>query len=90
MICIQLIDPTEIQIPDLGLIKLHDVETGESFWVDSSYKKATIQMRKNLENKIKIRNLFFNKNGIDHILINTQNSYIKPLISFFNQRTSRH
>ena len=90
LICIQLIDPSEIEIPDIGLIKLHDVETGETFWVDSSNQRASTEMKHHFSGEVEKRNSFFKKNGIDHILINTQKSYIEPLISFFNQRIARH
>ena len=90
LISIQIVDPTEIELPDIGLMKLHDVESGDTFWVDSSNKTAIAKMKHQFEAEIEKRNSFFKKNGIDHILINTKKSYIEPLISFFNQRSSRH
>lgn len=89
LICIQLTDPSEIEIPDLGLIKIHDVETGDTIWVDTSNKKIRKEMNDNFTVKTEEHLTFFKKNKIDHVLINTQKSYIEPLVEFFNKRTSR-
>ena len=32
---------------------------------------------------------FCKKNNIDHVLVNTNESYIEPLVEFFNKRISR-
>ena len=89
LICIQLTDPSEIEIPDLGLIKMHDVETGDTIWVDTSNEKIRKEMNANFTVKAEEYLTFFKKNKIDHVLINTQKSYIEPLVEFFNKRTSR-
>ena len=89
LICIQLTDPSEIEIPDLGLIKMHDVETGDTIWVDTSNEKIRKEMNANFTVKAEEHLTFFKKNKIDHVLINTQKSYIEPLVEFFNKRTSR-
>ncbi len=89
LICIQLTDPSEIEIPNLGLIKMHDVETGDTFWVDSSNQKFRKEMKINFDVKTNNKAQFFRKNKIDHVMINTSKSYIEPLVEFFNKRISR-
>ena len=89
LICIQLTDPSEIEIPNIGLIKMHDVETGETFWVDTSNIKYRQEMKNNFELKFNDNLQFFKKNNIDHVLIKTNKSYIEPLVEFFNKRISR-
>lgn len=89
LICIQLTDPSEIEIPNLGLIKMHDVETGDTFWVDSSNPKFRKEMKINFDVKTNDKAQFFRKNKIDHVMINTSKSYIEPLVEFFNKRISR-
>ena len=89
LICIQLTDPSEIEIPNIGLIKMHDVETGDTFWVDSSNSKFRKDMKTNFDLILKKKLHFFKKNNIDHVLINTRESYIEPLVEFFNKRISR-
>jgi uncharacterized protein (DUF58 family) len=89
LICIQLTDPSEIEIPNLGLIKMHDVETGDTFWVDSSNPKFRQEMKLNFDVKTNEKAQFFRKNKIDHVMINTSKSFIEPLVEFFNKRISR-
>jgi len=89
LICIQLTDPSEIEMPNLGLIKMHDVETGDTFWVDASNPKFRKEMKINFDVKTNDKAQFFRKNKIDHVMINTSKSYIEPLVEFFNKRISR-
>ena len=89
LICMQILDPSEIIIPDLGLIKMHDVESGKTFWVDTSNKKYIKEMKDNFLAKDETQKQFFKKNRIDLVQINTKHSYIEPLVDFFNQRISR-
>ncbi|MAJ44296.1 MAG: DUF58 domain-containing protein [Candidatus Marinimicrobia bacterium] len=89
LICIQITDPSEIEIPNLGLIKMHDVESGKTFWIDSSNKKVRNEMKTNFDIKSNLQTKLFKKNKIDHVLINTEKSYIEPLVEFFNKRISR-
>ena len=89
LICIQITDPSEIEIPNLGLIKMHDVESGKTFWIDSSNKKVRNEMKTNFDIKSNLQTKLFKKNKIDHVLINTEKSYTEPLVEFFNKRISR-
>tara|TARA_B100001029_G_C15059391_1_gene457066 strand:+ start:2758 stop:3633 length:876 start_codon:yes stop_codon:yes gene_type:complete len=89
LICIQITDPSEVEIPDLGLIKLHDVETGKTCWIDSSNIQYRQEMKNNFDTKLKLQTRLFKKHKIDHIHINTDKSYIEPLVEFFNNRISR-
>ncbi|MBC8197773.1 MAG: DUF58 domain-containing protein [Candidatus Marinimicrobia bacterium] len=89
LICIQLTDPSEIEMPNLGLIKMHDVETGDTFWVDASNPKFRKEMKINFDVETNDIAQFFRKNKIDHVMINTSKSYIEPLVEFFNKRISR-
>ena len=61
LICIQLTDPSEIEIPDLGLIKMHDVETGDTIWVDTSNEKIRKEMNTNFTVKAEEHLIFFIK-----------------------------
>jgi uncharacterized protein (DUF58 family) len=50
VIGIRVYDPAELEFPDIGHKKIHDPETGESFWIDTrkskereSYNKAVME-----------------------------------------------
>jgi len=84
-----LTDEKENLIPKVGLIKLQDAETGQERYIDTSdeaFQKWFVRSR--LENYEKRRSLFI-KSRLDSINIQTNQSYIKPLIEFFRLRERR-
>jgi len=90
LIAVHLIDPTEKELPALGLIKFVDAETGEDIWVDSTNnvirKKYSEYWIKNKQNLDKL----FLKSKVDKIEINIDKSYLNPLIDFFKRRSKRY
>ena len=90
LINIQILDKAEYSIPKVGFVKINDVESDISSWIDTnnSYVQSTIS------NKIKHHNNIFHafckKHKIDLISINTAQGYFQPLEHFFNNRMQRH
>ncbi|MBH49657.1 MAG: DUF58 domain-containing protein [Candidatus Marinimicrobia bacterium] len=89
LIGIRLYDPSETNLPDLGLVKVIDPETQEEFWINASrysdrmgYQEAYNNRISDLENRCK-------KNKFDLIPISTQGDYVEPLMAFFNRREKR-
>jgi uncharacterized protein (DUF58 family) len=88
LICIHAIDESEIEFPDLGLIKIHDPESQDSHWVDS-----TTILKHNMKSITQKRNddhsKFCKRHDIDLISIKTHEGVVNPLIQFFQNRISR-
>ena len=83
---LRIIDPKEIHIPDIGMVKVIDSETGIEKWIDTSSKTV----RDNYDNWWKyhtqqLKNIF-NRCGVDVAEIRTDSDYVKPLISLFKHR----
>ncbi|MBC8311258.1 MAG: DUF58 domain-containing protein [Candidatus Marinimicrobia bacterium] len=87
VVSIKFDDPSEIELPNIGMVKFHDSETQESVWIDSTSKKIKTLMKSSIIDADKNLKQFFNKNKIDFIPINTALGYIEPLVSFFTRRT---
>lgn len=86
LVALRVVDRTEMQLPDVGLIKLRDNETGQLMWVDSSdsrFRKQFEVNRLKFEDDLKD---IFNRAGIDAARINTHESYIQPLMNLFKNR----
>lgn len=86
LVAVRVIDKTELELPDVGLIKLKDNETGKIIWVDSSSKQFRKQFTVNrlkYENDLKD---IFNRSGVDATAVYTNESYIKPLMNLFKKR----
>lgn len=88
VISIKFDDSSEKEIPNLGMIKLHDSETQRSIWVDSKSKRLRALMKIAVLENDKTLKRYFDKNKIDFIPINTESGYIEPLVSFFTRRIS--
>lgn len=88
-IAIQVYDKAEEKLPDLGLIKMNDAETGRSNWVDTSSSKVRIEYERWWADKQKELKRILNKNKVDLIKIGTDESYIAPLRAFFKARGKR-
>ena len=89
LITIQLLDPAELELPDMGLLKVEDPETGETFWIDTSSQKSMKQLRKEIGIKQSNFRKEIKKSGIDLISISTDEDFVDPLMSFFKSRENR-
>ena len=89
LITIQLLDPVELELPDMGLLKVEDPETGETFWIDTSSQKSMKQLRKEIAIKQSNFRKEIKKSGIDLISISTDEDFVDPLMSFFKSRENR-
>jgi len=82
-------DKLEEELPDIGLVPLTDAETGEQTIVDTSSRKVrTAYQTKVLEHKQRLKDYFL-KNKMDSVDVYTNQSYIRPLINFFQRRINR-
>lgn len=84
-----LTDDKENLIPKVGLIKIQDAETGEERYIDTSDKVFQKWFVRNRLENFEQRKSLFIKSRLDSISINTNKSYIKPLIDFFRLRERR-
>lgn len=86
IVALRIYDKREIELPDIGLVKLQDTETGAIRWVDTSNKNVRNQFYANAKKREEQLKEIFNKSGVDTAYINTADSYIKPLINLFKRR----
>ena len=83
-------DKLEDELPDLGLVPLKDAETGQEVLVDTSSKKVRQEYQKKREvAKKKLRDHFL-RMKIDTVELETNESYIRPLMTFFRRRMHRY
>ncbi len=82
-------DRLEEDLPDLGIIPLTDAETKEQKWIDTSSRRVRLDYKKKYLADKKHLNEYFIKNKMDAIDVYTNESYIQPLVSFFQRRIGR-
>ncbi len=86
MVALRIYDERETRLPNVGLIKLKDAETGAYTWIDTSDEKARNTYRvwwKRLSAQL---DNSFKKSGVDYTEINTAEDYVRSLISLFKKR----
>jgi len=86
LIALRIYDKRELELPDVGLIKLADAETGAVKWVNTSDKKVRTQFAVNAKKREDLLKDIFNKSGVDLANISTSESYIVPLTNLFKRR----
>lgn len=86
MIGIQVFDPIDATLPDVGLIEILDVESGQKRWIDTSNAQTRYDYHKQFIFNTNLFKNAFLKAGADTISISTKEDYIKPLIKFFKNR----
>lgn len=93
LVGIHLYDPREVELPNVGLIRGIDAETGKTILIDSSSKKTREQYKQYFEdNYNRFYNIFL-KTGADAISIKIppkseikDQFYVKELLRFFKKR----
>lgn len=89
IIAIQLTDPREKEIPNVGLIELEDSETGETMLLDANSQKIKKEYRAYIQARAEKLNRLFQSAKIDKIEIDTAASYVDPIMKFFRYRERR-
>lgn len=89
LIGIVLDDRREKEIPNIGLVKLVDAESGIERWIDTSSIRVRTQIIADQKEREKNRNSIFMKSGLDRIEVTTGSNYIQPLVQFFRRREKR-
>ena len=80
---IQIYDRREAELPNIGLVKFHDAETGNDLWVDTAIASVRNQYGQAWrDNKNDIEQLF-TRTGVNHVSVRTDQDYVKALMHLF-------
>jgi len=86
VVALRIYDERETELPDIGMIKLKDAETGNYTWVDSSDRIARSMYRKWWNDLSAQMDNSFKRSRVDYVSISTNHDYVKSLISLFKKR----
>ncbi len=89
LIAIDLSDPFEVEIGNVGVLALQDPETGEVLLVDTGDLAWRRSFAERIHQHAVAKAKAFTKTGVDTIPISTAEDYTAPLTSFFKLRTKR-
>jgi uncharacterized protein (DUF58 family) len=83
---LQIYDPRETELPDLGLARFFDPETKAYQWIDTGQASVRREYSKNWRNRTEELKRQFSRCGVDYTSISTSVDYVKPLIRLFKNR----
>ncbi len=88
IIGVHLYDHREKEIPNVGLVRVIDAETGKKIWLDTSSKTIRAEYQKWFQDNYEYLTKTFRKTGADVMSIQTNESYVNALLKFFKQRNA--
>ena len=87
MVAIQVSDQRAKTLPDVGLMKVRDAETGHEMYIDTSSKKLRRAHTAYWMNRQQQLKDSFTKSNVDSVSIATNDDYVKQLLMLFRMRS---
>ena len=87
VVAIQVYDQRARELPDVGLMKVVDAETGFEQYVDTSSKRLRESYRKYWQGRQSQLLETFNKSNVDNVSIATNEDFVKAMLMLFKQRS---
>ncbi len=89
VVAVTMEDPREISLPNVGLARFVDPESGTTVTVDTSDPGVRSSFEEMAGRERNERRRLFRRLAIDEIVVRTDASYIEPLLKFFRSRETR-
>ncbi len=89
LIGIKISDIAESIMPNLGLLKVHDPETNNEFWIDTGSENERLKFTKDQNDASSIFKKKCDKINFDLIQIRNDRDYVDPLFNYFKGREKR-
>jgi uncharacterized protein (DUF58 family) len=86
LIALRIYDQREAELPNVGLVRMKDAETGKLKWIDTSDRKVRDRYNKRWKQRNEQTDEILNKHGIDFAYLATHRDYVKPLMQLFKKR----
>ena len=89
VVILQIVDPREQELPDVGIVELRDAETGEIVEVDTGIRQVRQAYAANWARDRERLTKLFQSQRMDHVLIDVARPYDMPLVRFFEERARK-
>lgn len=85
-VAVHLLDPREMELPQVGLLELTDAETGANVVVDTGSESVRTEFATKARTRAAFVEQILLRTRVDRIPIHTNESFVEPLIRFFKYR----
>jgi uncharacterized protein (DUF58 family) len=89
LICVELHDPREAELPNVGILTLEDSETGELLEVDTAESRFRALFAAQNQRRRDELKLMCGRAGVDWLPLSTAESWLQPLRKFLAARGGR-
>jgi uncharacterized protein (DUF58 family) len=83
---IRIYDPLMVNLPDVGIIRIHDAETGHEQYIDTSSRQLRMAHNRYWTEHTRETNLVFQRNSVDMVSVATDGNYVTALRNLFALR----
>ncbi|MGS5088412.1 DUF58 domain-containing protein [Hydrogenophaga sp. A37] len=90
VVAVRLMDPLELELPDLGLIRVRDAETGEQLLVDTHDKGFRLRFARIAAQREAQLRESFTQAGVDTLELATDDDLADAILRFVDLRKRRH
>ncbi len=85
---IQVYDKRDAKLPDVGLIRVKDIESGQDMWLDTSSKRVRTVYEKEWYSRQQHLSNIVAKSGVDLASIATDEDFVRALLALFKKRST--
>lgn len=86
LVGLRVFDPRMAEMPDVGLLKVVDAETGHEQYVDTSSRIVRDHQKRWWALEESRLSQLFRMNGVDFVSMSTEGDYVRPLMNLFAGR----
>ena len=89
LVAVTIEDPSELELPDIGLARLVDPETGQIVDVDTSDPRVRAAFEETVSAEREARQRLLRRLAVDEVPVVTNGTIVEPLFRFFRKRETR-
>lgn len=89
VIAVSIEDPLERKLPNAGIVRFVDPESGQLIDVDTSARAVRAHYERRTAEDRQARRQLFRQLAIDEIIVGTEGGIVEPLLKFFRRRETR-
>ena len=86
---IQVYDKRDAEMPNVGLVRVKDLETGRDLWIDTSSSSARKAYAKAWYDRQQKLTSITTRSGVDLASVTTDEDYVKALLGLFRRRGAK-
>ena len=86
VVAIQVYDRRDSELPDIGLMRVADAETGHEQYLDTSSRRVRTAYHERWQSRQDDLRDTFARSGVDIVSVSTADDYVRQLLMLFKQR----